>query len=278
MSIASRTSARPVQLAALAALFAASGIHAEPEAPPAPVSEPALTSTAPAAPAASTAPAASSSATPAEPTASTDNRPQQPWSFGVGAGWFFPGEILAPNTASVRVMIPQVVTIEPFVRLSLRRNEGTSSFETPEPNASVDDETLDHNVSLGLGANLRFPVLHRGNLDLQVLGGVSAEHVITSPDVEEGEEAEATNTFVDAVYGVGIEWFFVENIALSADALNPLVSWQRSTSEAKRDITYFDPNTGEERNGTSVEVLENTSLSVGAVFRPTVRVMLHLYF
>ena len=209
--------------------------------------------------------------------ASTGNRPEQPWSIGIGAGWFFPGDILAPNTASVRIMIPQVVTIEPFVSVALRRDAGLQSFQSPVPDASTDDETVDNTITSGLGTDLRFPVLRRGDLDMQFIGQVSAVHTVGLPDVAEGEEAQSNNTFVKGSYGLGIEWFFVKNIALSADALNPLVSWERSSSETKRELTFTD-DTGAEQTGTAVDRAENSALNVGAIFSPSVRLMFHLYF
>ena len=37
-------------------------------------------------------------------------------------------------------------------------------------------------------------------------------------------------------YGVGIEWFFLDHLALSADAINPLAVWSLTDSKTKSEL------------------------------------------
>src|SRR5687768_9836780 len=67
------------------------------------------------------------------PVAPTRNRPADPWALGIGAGWFFPSDILVPNTASVRIAIPGAVTFEPFVNFALGGNDSVVENNEPDP-------------------------------------------------------------------------------------------------------------------------------------------------
>src|ERR1043166_2637399 len=86
-----------------------------------------------------TAPATPTTTTPT--TTAHDNRPTDT-SIGVGVGWFFPGDVLSPNTASVRIAFPHLVTIEPFVDVSLNGFDQLAKVNA-EDDASDSDTTTD---------------------------------------------------------------------------------------------------------------------------------------
>lgn len=68
------------------------------------------------------------------------------------------------------------------------------------------------------------------------------------------------------------------NIALSADAQNPLATWTRSDSRTAAEVEFFDPDTGETLVDDRVTTARDSSFNVGAIFAPSVRLMFHLYF
>jgi len=262
-------------LFAASALLASADLHAQDVVPPPPTtSEPAPPARPP--PAEVMPPPAEVAPTTSTPPP-TDHRPRDQFAIGLGAGWVFPSEILTPNTASARFLFPGSVTIEPFVSIGSLHQETVSVVESPEPGVSSDNEATSRNLTFGGGTAVRVPVMRRGNLDLQVLGNLSAIHTIGLPDDDAAAVTSSDATSVGLGYGLGIEWFFLPNMAFSADALNPLLSLNRSATTTTRDVTFID-EAGETQTGTQTSSDSSLGFSVGAIWQPSVRAMVHLYF
>lgn len=215
------------------------------------------------------------------------NRPTDAWALGIGAGWFFPSDLFVPNTASVRVMFPGSVTLEPFVNLSLGGSDAVQDVDEPENfGADFRSDFTGSNYTTALGSALRVPIFQRGNLDLQLLASASASYSASANNGDQtfGDGApldvvtEQQTISLNASYGAGIEWFFLEHMGLSLDAQNPLATWSRTDSRNVTDIETFDPNTGESVIDEQVTVNRSSAYNVGAIFSPSVRLMFHLYF
>lgn len=141
-----------------------------------------------------------------------------PFTLGVGAGTVISGSsILAPNAASVRLVMSDELQLEPLINLAL---SGT-------PDAGGDTQTT---TTLRAGGLLRYVWASNGPLDLQLLGGgllafISAENAQTLE--------------LSASYGASVVWYLNDHWSLSGDATNPVVAFTRvSPDEGDAASTY----------------------------------------
>ncbi len=209
-----------------------------------------------------------------------DYRPADSWALGLGAGWQLPRGILEPNTASARIAFPGTITLEPQVVLAVEHRSGTLFVSSPQLDDDIDEEASEQLTELTVGTQLRLPVKTRGNLDLQVLGGAMVGHIILPEEFPEDDDVtdRSSITITTLQWGLGIEWFFRRNIAVSIDAANPLLQWQISRFERTAQVEFTDPETMEEETGEEQTRSRESTLAAGFIFDPRVRLMFHIYF
>lgn len=123
----------------------------------------------------------------------------EPTTVGFGFGTSFPGDLIKPNIASVRIVLTEEVQLEPLVSLTLAGGEG------------------DTVVNLAAGTLVRYVVTSRGPVDLQLLAGPALSHTTGS-------------TSLSITWGAALSWYFLPRFAASIDALNPLFSLQDTTT------------------------------------------------
>jgi opacity protein-like surface antigen len=195
---------------------------------------------------------------------------------GIGIGWVFPQDLLEPNTASARFRLGRI-TLEPSINLGGSSGTQASTTRTTVPGAEEqvsEDEDKSSSLDVTVGAQVRYALASRGPVDLVVLGGVGFGYgsATVDQDVNVDDQVNRTTTSnqnVGANWGLGVEWFLGKGLSLSADAVNPLVSWSQSRVRQEREQPGPFLLDGETKS---------TTLSGGLTFRPTVRVMVHLYF
>lgn len=221
---------------------------------------------------------ASSAVLAQETTPVASGRPSSP-SVGIGAGWTFPGaaSILTPNTASVRVRLGQL-TLEPT--FSFRGNGDRSHTDTsltvpgqPAPQ-TTEGEDKGSGYTAGVGANVRYDLLSRGPFDLVgILGGrFSYDSRLAQVDVlDTTQRNEQRKNTIDAGldWGLGVVWFLSNNLSVSADVTNPLLTFTSEKTTTERDR----PNGNQER-----ATQEKSGVDYGLSFSPVARVLFHLYF
>ncbi len=159
-------------------------------------------------------------------------------------------DILAPDAASARVRLGRVFTIEPFVDLSVD--------STKTDNGVADDTTTATDVRLG--ALLRVLAITRGHMDFVILGTAGIGYTKTRFEPNAGMDRTDASTSMGLGWGVGVEWWFRRNWALSFNTTNPALTYTKTTS----DIGGLQTST--------------RTTSIGAIFQPDVNVMVHLFF
>lgn len=234
-----------------------------PSSPPTPPT-PSTTTPAATEPPSTLTPTPSTPSTPS-PSVTVDHRPSAPWSFGVGAGYVLNGPsvvgppgtslgnplLLTPNAASARLRFAGVV-LEPAVRASVgyaERALGTG-----------DEPAVFTSWSVAVDAIVRVPVVARGPLDLQALAIVTGN--VGASGASFADESQAQSAAGASLgYGIGIEWFVVDNVAISADATNSLASVSRTVATENAEESPPD-----------------LFVDLGLIFAPQVRALVHLYF
>ncbi len=156
-----------------------------------------------------------------EPAEASD-RPEG-LAIALGVGYTLPTNLSTPNTTSAR----------------LRLASGHKITE------------------LRLGTLVRFPLIARGKVDLEGLGGAQFANVKENPDGD--FNTHTTNTF-DILYGLGIGYWINHHWQFSMSTLNPIISYAQSKTQ-----------TGP---GLSTKTSDTT---IGLIFQPSVIMMLHLY-
>jgi hypothetical protein len=174
-----------------------------------------------------------------------DVRPRD-LSIGIGVGYQFPTSLETPNITSVRFRLPSGLTLEPQLVLATSKN-------TLDTGVSVDDKTTE----LGAGALARYPLVRRGRVDLELLGAANFDTITQNP---EGDDDETTNTTLTVAYGVAVVSWITPHWNVSMSATNPLISYEHDKQEMGADT-----------------VTVNTTTTIGAVFDPTVFLMVHLH-
>lgn len=182
----------------------------------------------------------------ADPMEPVEHHRPSAFSIGVGIGYSFPTSLETPNISSVRFRLPTGMTFEPqvrFVNASQEIDTGTST-ENSVSNIEV-------------GALVRFPLMKRGRVDLELLGALAVETQNEEPDAP---DSDTTTTGFSAAYGLAVTSWISSHWQLSLSAINPIVSTVKVDQE-------LGP-------GTSTVT---TSTSYGLVWDPSVFLMVHLY-
>lgn len=182
-----------------------------------------------------------------EPDSDEPERPEG-FSVGIGAGWDLPTDLSLPDTATVRFRLASGLTLEPFVVFGV---SGSSVDFTDG------DSTSDSASEVGLGTNVRIPVVGHGPVDLLIVAGARFDLASSNPD---GDDNESSTVGTSLLWGLGLEYWLSRHGVISLTATNPLVSYL-STTEAQFD--------GEE--------VTQSSWSAGAIFRPDVMLLAHLF-
>jgi hypothetical protein len=184
------------------------------------------------------------------PQALADNGAARPdgATFGIGAGWVLPADIDRPNTVGVRFRLPSGLTFEPRVELS------NNQLSQELGGASNDTST----TALVLSTTARFPMQSRGPVDMVLVGGFTFDYLKVNP---EGTDNNQTDSVLALVYGLSVNYWIKGRWALSFTAANPVIVRTSSTDE---QVGGNDTTT--------------TSTSIGAVFDPTVTLMVHLFY
>jgi hypothetical protein len=187
-------------------------------------------------------------AQPAPPPTSNDPVRPEGVSIALGAGYGLPTSLQTPNVTSLRLRLPSGIQIEPAVRIT----NVTSNAETPL------DETTDKITEFGLSAIVRFPVVSRSKVDLELLGTAGFRNRKENPD---GDYNTITSNVFAVGYGVAVAYWFSRHWNLSFNVTNPIVAY----GSARRQLGA--PGSSREEDVTQI----------GLVFEPDVFVMLHLY-
>jgi hypothetical protein len=182
---------------------------------------------------------------PVMPEPAETGRPTD-FSIGIGIGYVFPTSLETPNIASVRFRLPSGLQFEPRLVLA-------STTNTIDTGMQIDDKATE----LGVGALIRFPLMSRGRVDLEVLGLADINSLNLNPD---GDDDERTITTVNLQYGLAVTSWLTRHWQISMSATNPLLSMARVRQE-------MGPQ----------NVLVTSSTTIGAIFDPTVFFMVHLY-
>ena len=177
--------------------------------------------------------------------------------MGIGAGWSLGGtDLTIPNTASVRFRFPSGMALEPFVVVAI-----SQTSQKREDPLFPDTEQTNSALDFTLGTQVRYPLASIGPVDFLFLGGVAAGFGHDEDDPNGPNNETKTNTLtIGLSWGLGLELFLGRRWTFSLDAMNPLFSVDRTSTE-EMDVK----NT-------------STTIAAGANFDPSVRGMFHLYF
>jgi len=170
------------------------------------------------------------------------------FSLGIGAGYRFPVSLQMPNITSVRLRIPNGVTLEPT--LVLATTSHTQDVGTSRTGSSSE---------FGVGALVRVALVEHGRTDLELLGGLHLDRLSTDPDTSNPNDVKTVST-VELQYGVAVGTWITPHLQVSMSATNGLV-------------TYV--NTREEMGIDTVTVTKDSTF--GLIFDPTVALMVHFY-
>ena len=186
--------------------------------------------------------------TPQEPMAASTTARPEGLAIGIGLGYVLPTSLETPNSTSVRVRFSSGLTLEPQVTL------GNSSVKREA--AGTDEK--DSSTELTLVAGMRLPLVRHGKVELELLASLGLTNRTDNPN---GADNNAKTTAIALGWGVGITYWYSRHWSLSMSAGNPLVSFAKSTREQPAPL-----------NETST-----TTTAIGAIFDPTVAIMIHLY-
>jgi hypothetical protein len=167
---------------------------------------------------------------------------------GIGAGYSLPTSIQTPNTTSARLRFASGLALEP--RLVLQNTSTTQETDVSETTTSQRE--------LGIASLVRIPMVSRGKFDLLLLGAAGVSIETTDPD---GPDNNTNATTFAVGWGVAIDWWITEHWAVSFSATNPIFSFSKQTEEEPAPV-------GE---------TSTTTTAVGAVWDPTISVMIHIF-
>lgn len=180
-------------------------------------------------------------------TASTTGRPEG-LAIGIGLGYVLPTSLETPNSTSVRVRFAGGLTLEPQVTL------GNSSVKREAAGTDEKDSTTE----LTIAGAMRLPLVRHGKVELELLGSVGLANRTDNPD---GSDNNTRITAIALGWGVGITYWYSRHWCLSMSAGNPLVSFTKTTREQP----------------APVDETSTTTTAIGAIFDPTVAIMIHLF-
>lgn len=183
----------------------------------------------------------------APPDAPTNGRPEGT-AIGIGLGYVLPTSLETPNTTSVRLRLASGLTFEPQVTIATAR--------TTMESAGMDDK--DSASELTLATAVRLPLVRHGKFELELLGSLGLTSTTDNPD---GVDNNTKTTAIALGWGVGVTYWYSAHWCLSMSAGNPLASFSKTTREQP----------------TPLEDLSTTTTAFGAIFDPTVAIMIHLF-
>ncbi|MBI2894569.1 MAG: hypothetical protein HYY06_13535 [Deltaproteobacteria bacterium] len=169
------------------------------------------------------------------------------FSIGVGFGYDLPSDLQLLDTTSVRFRLRSGFTIEPFV---------TAAFSSTSFEFGDEDTQEDSTTQLGVGANFRIPVKGHGPVDFVLVAGGKVETVWTDPD---GADDDTETNTISIIWGLAVEYWFGQHVAVSLTATNPFASYTQVWEEQEGD-----------------DITESSS-AFGVIFDPNVALMLHLF-
>jgi hypothetical protein len=180
-------------------------------------------------------------------TAPTTGRPEG-LAIGIGLGYVLPTSVETPNTTSVRVRFGGGLTLEPQITLGNTR---------VTRDAGPTDEK-DTSTEFTLASAVRLPLVRHGKVELELLANVGLTTTTDNPD---GADNSTKSTAIALGWGVGITYWYSRHWCLSFSAGNPLVSFTKTSREQPAPL----PETS------------TTTTAIGAIFDPTVAIMIHLF-
>ena len=179
------------------------------------------------------------------PATGSDERPSG-LSIGIGVGYQFPTSLETPNITSVRFRLANGMTFEPQLFLA-------NTTDTVDTGTPIDTK----HSELGLGTVLRYPLATRGRADLELLGTIRIDNLKDNPD---GADDETSTTNATVAYGIAVTSWITKHWQISLSSSNPILAFARTRQE-------MGP----------MNVLVQSSTTLGAIFNPTVILMVHLY-
>ena len=179
--------------------------------------------------------------------ASTTGRPEGT-AVGIGLGYVLPTSLETPNTTSVRLRLASGLTFEPQVTIGTTRIERDSG-----PLNEKDSAT-----ELTLATAVRLPLVRHGKVELELIGSLG---LTTTSDNPDGVDNNTKTTAIGLGWGVGVTYWYSRYWCLSFTAGNPLASFTKINREQP----------------TPLEDVSTTTTAVGAIFDPTVAIMIHLF-
>ena len=170
---------------------------------------------------------------------------------GIGLGYLLPTSLETPNITSVRVRLASGLTFEPQVVLA-RTGATRDMGMTGVPNEK------DSATELTLATTARLPLVRHGKVELELLANVGLTTTTDNPD---GVDNNTKSTAIALGWGVGVTYWYSRHFCLSLSAGNPLVSFTKTSREQPTPLS--DRST--------------TTTAIGAIFDPTVAIMIHLF-
>lgn len=179
-------------------------------------------------------------------TAPAQIRPEG-FSIGIGAGFRLPTELTLPNTTSIRFRLGSGLTFEPMLTLS------HENVTVEQGNDSITNSTNDIDFALAV----RYPLKQSGRVDFSLIGAVEVGTRVSDP---EGTENNTSLTLFGLGYGLALDYWLNRHWNISMNATNPVVS---VVSTNQQNAAAPDES--------------STDTTFGAIFGPTVAVMIHLH-
>jgi hypothetical protein len=188
--------------------------------------------------------------------------------------------ILEPNTFALRIPLEKL-TIEPFVRLGFASAKEEPPLKTYE--TITDKETkMTRAPSVGYSASLfnigfggfgRYPIKKFGYSNISILGGLDFNFSslgIDKNEMNEKGEIKTTKDFVSnsafslgLAGGVGIEYFFTKNIAVSLDIVASLLNLLSEKTKTPPSIIEIRGAGGEAPIMTKTEERKSSHFFIG---------------
>lgn len=177
------------------------------------------------------------------------------YSVGIGAGYVLPADLSEPDTVSARFRLASGLTFEPLVQISY----AATSDSTDGP--GIDVENTQNEFDFMVASQVRLPLVSRGRADLVGLGAATMAFGRGTNDPDGPDNSTDTGNLAFALlYGLSVEYFVFPHWVISFDATNPVFALARQTQEMN-DVKATD-----------------SSFAIGAIWNPTVRLMLHLFY
>ena len=220
--------------------------------PPPPATTTAFDSPTPtrSAPAAAPAPAADAATVPSG------------FSFGVGAGWLFPGgDLMNPNTAASRFRVTKQLEIE--ANLGLGGTSSSKEVDIGVDNTDFDTLDLVDGSIVNFGADVRYSLAQSATAEWVI--GAGGEFSFNASDIDPDGPNNKT-TVTELSYGlqwlIGVNVFFTKHLALSADVRSALFNYSAVQSDTLATET----------------LTTDTDVVFGLFMNPSARVLLMAYF